>query len=160
VLIPAKFKEKEAGLERNLELLDFSYWLRVAAMDEHVVPGFRRLILRLFDLQHISQALTQRRSLKKLIVFVQGRSSPKDSGLQPEKGFTEEVCTCAPNLLILALAAERVQQCDHSAGAEEKLLYPQESRLRECQRPAWASQQAQRSHQVSDNVGFVGQTQL
>lgn len=48
-------------------------------MDEHL-PG-----IRLFDLQHSSWVLTQRRSLKKLILFAQGRSPPKDSGLQPEK---------------------------------------------------------------------------
>ena len=86
MLIPTKFEEKEAGLEINPEILGFPYWLRGAAMDEHIVPGFRRLVLRLFELQYISQALTQRRSLKKLIIFVQRRSPPKDSGLQPEKG--------------------------------------------------------------------------
>lgn len=40
----------------------------------------------LYDLQHLSQALAQRRSLKKLIIFVQGLFPPKDSDLQPEKG--------------------------------------------------------------------------
>lgn len=48
-------------------------------MDEHL-PG-----IRLFDLQHLSWALTQSRSLKKPISFAQGRSPLKDSGLQPEK---------------------------------------------------------------------------
>lgn len=86
MLIPTKFVEKEAGLEVNPELLGFPYWLRSAAMGEHIIPGFRRLVIRLFKLQHISQALTQRRSLKKLFIFVQGMSPWKDSGLQPEKG--------------------------------------------------------------------------
>lgn len=40
----------------------------------------------LYDLQHLSQALAQRRSLKKLIIFVQGSFPPKDFDLQPEKG--------------------------------------------------------------------------
>lgn len=48
-------------------------------MDEHVA------VFRLFDPQHLSWALTQRRSPKKLIPFGQGRSPPKDSGWQPEK---------------------------------------------------------------------------
>lgn len=47
-------------------------------MDEDV-PG-----IRLFDL-HLSWTLTQKRSLKKIIFFAQGRSPLKDSGLQPEK---------------------------------------------------------------------------
>lgn len=33
VFIPIKFIEKEAGLETNVELLGFPYWLRGAAMD-------------------------------------------------------------------------------------------------------------------------------
>lgn len=48
-------------------------------MDEHV-PG-----VILFNLQHLSWALTRRRGLKKLIPFAQGKSPLKDAGLQPEK---------------------------------------------------------------------------
>lgn len=84
MLIPTESEEKEAGSAINLELC-FPYWLRGAAMDEHIVPSFIRLVLRLFALQHISEALTERRSLKKFIIFVQGRSPPKDPGLHSEK---------------------------------------------------------------------------
>lgn len=66
-------------------------------MEEHLSG------IRLFDLQLLSWALTQRRSLKKPIPFAQGRSPLKDSGLQPEKRderallrFAHVPTTCPP----------------------------------------------------------------
>lgn len=81
-------------------------------MDQHIVPGFRRLNLLLFNVQHLSRALPQSRILTRLIIFVWGRSPPKDSVLQTEKREekAEEICTCAPALSISAFAAERVDQ--------------------------------------------------
>lgn len=82
-------------------------------MDQHIVPGFRRLNLTLFNVQqHFSRALPQSRILTRLIIFVWGRSPPKDSVLQTEKREekAEEICTCARALSIGAFAAERVDQ--------------------------------------------------
>lgn len=92
-------------------------------MDEHV-PGFR-----LFDLQHFSWALTQRKSLKKLIPFAQGRSPPKDSGLQSDKRDERALLRRFVHVPTTCPGWERVQQGDSraGAGAGEKLLHPQES---------------------------------
>lgn len=76
MLIPIKFTEKEAGLETNLELLGFPYWLRGAAMD---CSRLQKMCLK-------AKALTASRSLEETYLLCPGRISCKGPWFAAREG--------------------------------------------------------------------------